>query len=1065
MSSKRKLIYLIVAALLLLLVSIRGGLAVSENFNAYASKNTVYACSCSLTEQQITVENTGDVISTFGISQEGTGAIFSSLTENSFSLDIGKSKTITNFIKAPCNAEGTYDLKTNFETIFGMKKEFSQKIEVKDCVNVDIKMKEASVPVCPCSPAKYVFTIQNTGAFLETYSLSIDSSYAAISENILLIEPQKSQDVTVFITTPCGDNGNIGFTLNAHAENSDMIAELPFNLQVAPCYNYTMEALSQYSVCKDVNNIIPVTIKNTADIANSYFLSTNADWAVFENSSIDMWGKESKNINLNVYPVNIDLLNYNLTIDAITSRGEIQRSMGIGVNVENCYSLKLGTESDYFQVVEGEASYVTTFIENDGTRANDYELNFTGPDWIKLESTRINLAANASKQIKLNYNAPANTSGSYEGVLSATIAGYPEKTASIRMKFDIFEIEQAYNIQIDALPEDLDTNYDGKTIPVTLTNNGIRKGEYDIVLTGTNWSKLDRSKVTINPQESDTIGVVLTPTNDTSGGKYGLTIDVILKNSNIAYSRTFDVKLRQKTLWEKITGFFADYWMVIAAAAVALIILVLMIIGARNYRKKHPKEEKVEPVEETRFIEEEKTGGWKRWLILLLILLILAGAGFASYYFGVIPMIFGNATNATNETTEIGVPEIPEIPEVPEAPSHEQITNATIFVNRTGLSGYGNVIEVSPLENITIPLIIQNSDEPNTYIIKVRKDVLWVRTDKEVINIPPSRKETVYIFVEPTPDVKEGNYNLSISIDIAGRQKPISEEIVLSLVRKEPFYMQYKWYLIAGAAALILLLILLRARDRKDSKEFEDIEKSEYAPTEEAGVYEKIKKFLVIIVLALLILALIGLGVYYGMKMYPSLSSYITKGENATSNITQEQEVPSESEIPELPQAHENKTTVEEIAKETYEEVLLVKGTETLIPIKITNVNKTSSFKISINENVDWLNVNEENIDIAPGEEKTINLIASPGEAVENGDYKVTVGIKIDEGRKLISKNFVLKVRNNQFDDLWSYLYYIIAGIVVLLVAIALLRNKGKKEEEPEKEDKKQKRKKTDIKI
>lgn len=1029
MSSKIKFIYILIG-ILLLLVSIKSGFGLQEDFNAYASQKDIYACSCAITPNRVILENTGDVTSVYDIGQSGKASAYSSVADSGFSLKSGESKEMTSFIRVPCGVTGEFDLKTQFSTLFGLQKEFDQKVIAKDCVDINLMMVEASTSTCPCSPAKYVFTIENMGTFLETYRLAIDSEFAELSEDMLVLGPKQMGNVTAFITAPCGSYGDLSFIIKALAERSGMIAELPFVLHVFPCYEYSMTGLNQYSVCSGLGNLVPITIKNTANIANTYFLGTDADWANFEDLSISLWGGEQKTLNLNVNPSDIEPANYNLTLSAVTTRGEIRKTLNIATNVENCYSVNLSSESAYAQVVDGEKGVILAHIKNDGTRASNYSLILEGPGWLSMDSNMAALNPGAAKDVKISYDVPANFSGLYPAVLYASLVDFPEKTSTTELKFDVLRVEDAYSIEIDADKKELDTNYDGKTVPITFTNKGIRDGKYTLSMsTGDTWIGLDKTRLEIPQGSSQQVGLVLMPKNETPEGVYFVTIDAILDNTNIAYSRTFNVVLRQKTTWEKISGFFRDYWMYITPSLAALLLLLILLIGIRRYRKTHPKEEKKEEkiVKEEPLIKKEKDRRWMKWLsLIVLLLLLLAGIGFAGYRYVYTPYL-SNVTwsNITELYQPEPQPEV-EMPPVETGP----ITEATIFVNRTGLRGEGNIIEVIGLENITIPLIIQNSDEPNTYVIRVSEDISWVTTDKKTVNIPPGERQVINIFVTPTPEVQEGNYNLSVNINIAGREKPISEEIILGVREKKPFYEEYMWYLIGGALALILILLILKVKEgrKKKPEGFETVEAKE---KEEGGL----KNVLVIILLILVILCLIGGLAYLGFKFIPPMLN----ANNATST-------PAETEAP---AEVLNETAVQEIPEENYEHVFVKKGTETLIPITISNVNKTTTFRISVKKDVDWLHVDNELVDVAPGENKTINLLASPDLTIEDGDYKVSVDINIAQGEKVFSRYFILNVRKNRFTDMLSYLYYALAGIVAL---IALMKIIGRKKDSYDKD-------------
>ncbi|MFO8016652.1 MAG: hypothetical protein R6U32_06105 [Candidatus Woesearchaeota archaeon] len=1089
MSSKIKLIYVLIG-ILLLLVSVRGALALEgsleEDFNAYASQKTIYVCPCSSEKSSMAVENTGDTTSTYSIEQSGPGERFSTLTEKAFSLKPGERKEITNFVRVPCGIKGEYKIDTIIKTVFDTEKEFSQTIKAKDCVNIGLRMVKASAPVCPCSPAEYTFSVQNTGPFLETYNLEMESEYAELSEDVLILEPQSKENVTVFITTPCGSYGDLDFTLKADTERSGMTAELPFNLQVAPCYNYTMGSPGQHSICQESGGSIPVTIKNTAEISNTYFLSSDTEWTAFDNSSIALAGGQEKTVNLNIFPYEVRTGTHNVTIDAVTARGEIRKTLSIAAEVEDCHSINMSAPEVWYQLVEGEEGPMPFNVKNDGSKASEYSFNHTGPEWLRLETNRLGLDEGTEKEINLYYDVPLNTTGTYAFELKGSIESYPEETAAIGFTAEIMEREDAYSLEINAEDDDIDTSYEGKTITLRFSNDGIREGDYLLSVHGNNWTHINRTRISVEPGEEDTAGMSLLPQNATPEGKYPVRVDAQLEGTNIAYSRNFDINLRESTLWEKTTRFFSSYWIYMLSALLLILILAGAVIGGIAYRNRRPKEEKpkeAKPKEE-KLISKEKPGWLRRILLLLLLLILLAGIAITAYHFAIAPITAGNATNITNATGEG-----PEEPAQPEELPSKPFTNATIFVNRTGLEGEGNVIEVVSSENITIPLIIQNSDRPNTYRIRVSENITWVRTDKDLVSIPPGERETINLLVTPTDEVREGSYNLSVRINVAGKEKPITEEIVLSIEEREPFYERYMWYVLGG---LLLLAILLAAIKTKEYREKKGSESASQKKKQESGKerrkeehpekdYSRIKNILMIAILILIALLLAAGAIYLGSAAIAGMISSGTA--NATEDTTGNEsgnlsgEASDSEELDEEPQdtgtdegVSAEDTEEEGIPEEEFEEVFVKQGTETLVPVRISNVNKTTKFRISVREDVDWIYMDNTSVEISPGENRTINLVAAPNSTVEEGNYKVTVGMDITGKEKPHNKHFILKVRESRFSGIFSYLYYIIGGLIALGVMLALLRRREKspesgkaKEKKPKKQDKG--KKKTGLKL
>ncbi|MBU0535844.1 MAG: hypothetical protein KKE20_02690, partial [Nanoarchaeota archaeon] len=303
MSSKMKVIYAIVFVILLV-ISIKAGFALQEDFNAYASQKVLYTCACSDIENIITLENTGDVASIYGITQKGSALPYSTFNPATFGLKPGESQNIHNFISVPCNVEGKFDLVTEVDTAFGLVKQLEQTVDIRTCVNVDVALIETPTEICPCSPVRYTFRIKNTGNFVDTYFINVTPypEYISISEEFVVLGPGQSEDVYVFVATPCGMYGEIAFNLKVEAQRNGVIAELPFDLKINPCYEYSMTSADSFSVCKDLRNIVPVTVSNNADIANTYFLSTNSDWAFFDQSMISLAKKQATGVNVTLYP-------------------------------------------------------------------------------------------------------------------------------------------------------------------------------------------------------------------------------------------------------------------------------------------------------------------------------------------------------------------------------------------------------------------------------------------------------------------------------------------------------------------------------------------------------------------------------------------------------------------------------------------------------------------------------------------------------------------------------------------------------------------------------------------
>ncbi|MCX6707318.1 MAG: hypothetical protein NT001_04230, partial [Candidatus Woesearchaeota archaeon] len=1108
------------------MISIKAGFALQEDFNAYAQNQVIYTCACSSVENLITLENTGDVASVYGIKQEGTGLPYSALNPSTFGLKPGESNKVYNFITAPCDTEGKYDLTTKIDTRFGLAKEFTQTVDVRKCVNIDVIQTKIPEQVCPCTPVRYDFVVKNTGDFLEMYSVNVSPSkeYVAISDDNFILGPGQSKEIYVFINTPCGMYGDFDFYLTVDAEKSGMRAEMPLKMHVNACYDYTLYSNEKYNVCQDTKNDFPVNIANTANVANSYSLSTDSGWGFFEPTSIFIPKNQNANLSLVLYPAGIPEGEYNLKLTTVSERGQLVVDKPIDVTVTNCYSINLYVD-EIPDLVSCEQYTALAHAANDGSRENQYSFSLYGENWASLGLATANIKAGEIADVPIKITAPCdNSSGLYEFTMTANITDFAEKVAQQKFSVNIIPIDIAYSVEVTGIKDAVDTDHDGGSLEFSITNTGIRGGKYNIFYNTTEgWITLDQSSVSVAPGESAPVNLVLTPLNDTPEGEYYISIMIVPEGKNVGYQKVISITLKDKTAYESIIDLW-PYLLVVFAMFAILIVMIILLSRKKETKETTEEEEfwkeiegepsRIEQVEkkievpaqvQTPKIEikkEEYTSpsplleiegeetDWKKWLFVILAVLLLMGAtAFGIYYF----MVYQpglNETNAsempqeTEQTHPITAPIIEEsniVPlneSIPRGPGLytrlkswitaeianmtagkempiEGLGDSTIYINRTGLKGYENVVEVKSYENVTIPVTIRNNYPPNIFKIKVNEDVDWIDVDKKIVEIQPNEQETLNIIVTPDAGVEKGNYKINIKIDVEGRTTPISEEIILDVNQERPFYLKYLRYILAGLAVLVLFFAIvgIRALARRssesrleeplfkeqakeikhDTKHAKDLYK-DYSETSESFEDKKDYGWLKYLLFGVFIIILLAGAIYgakYAMQKFTPAGNAINESlvEGSIANAIEET---SQTTQP---------TPIENVEKPevVYEKVFVKKNEETSIPLRITNANQTTTFKITVNEEASWITVDQDEIEVKPNENGVVNIIAYPDDSIEDGDYKVTVEIKVAGQEKTFTKGFIMQVRKNTFSGAWSYLAYAAAGIFILIIALVII--------------------------
>ncbi|GEM_PF-6995105 len=338
MSGKTNVL-LISIVLTIFIASIGPVFALQEDFDVFSQNTALNVCSCSFAKNTLSIRNSGDVTSVYTLGQSDSTASWSTLNQKRFTLKAGETKDVLDYIRAPCDSEGVYTLKTTINTIFGLQKEIEQPLEVRTCRNIDIQTSALSKSTCPCSPIAYEFTIANSGDHEETYSLGVEpyDEHVTLSTAHITIAAGQSKQVAVFINKPCSVYGGFNYVFRAVGEGSNVVGELPFGLVVNQCYDYTIDSPAEAVACNNFENIIPIRIRNIANIANTYQLSATLDSGEeFSFDPVFLSGRQTQNVNLSVLLENLDAGQYVLGIDALTARGGVNEHKDITLNVEEC---------------------------------------------------------------------------------------------------------------------------------------------------------------------------------------------------------------------------------------------------------------------------------------------------------------------------------------------------------------------------------------------------------------------------------------------------------------------------------------------------------------------------------------------------------------------------------------------------------------------------------------------------------------------------------------------------------------------------------------------------------
>ncbi|MBI2575300.1 hypothetical protein HYV82_05440 [Candidatus Woesearchaeota archaeon] len=239
------LAFIAIAAILIAFAQSQPAFAAVNDFSAYASPN-INACGCGTAEGSITIRNTGDFENLFVISASGGAAEFVTIFPQSFTLKPGEQETVHEFVSSPCGAEKekAYDLAVGIRTDTNLQKAMSQKVTVTGCSNIGLALSYQNNTGCRCNKLTYVFTLNNTGSYAETYKFAADglARNTAITPRETTLGPGNYETIRLQLSPECGQQSEY-FSFTASAGKSGFTANIPLRMLINDsCYgvaNYT----------------------------------------------------------------------------------------------------------------------------------------------------------------------------------------------------------------------------------------------------------------------------------------------------------------------------------------------------------------------------------------------------------------------------------------------------------------------------------------------------------------------------------------------------------------------------------------------------------------------------------------------------------------------------------------------------------------------------------------------------------------------------------------------------------------------------------------------------------
>ncbi|MBI4151129.1 PGF-pre-PGF domain-containing protein [Candidatus Woesearchaeota archaeon] len=283
----------LVLMLVLLASSVSGQFV--EDFSV-SSEPILYSFQGTPADSHFSITNTGNTVSGYSLSVVASeAASWATMGPLQFALEPGKTQIVLLHLNIPRDADsGTYKLQTVFTTTFGSTTTVTQKVKIDIPYNLEMEAPE-SATIKPCGTATYPITLFNTGAFAETYALTVGKNvadYVTFSADDVIIGAGKNALVTLTLhPTDCTLFGVHDFSVFGVADSTNAEAELPLLFEITNPFipEVTLEDTRLTTEAGTLN----FTVANTGDSKATYQVAlTGASFLSVAPTSITLGANE-----------------------------------------------------------------------------------------------------------------------------------------------------------------------------------------------------------------------------------------------------------------------------------------------------------------------------------------------------------------------------------------------------------------------------------------------------------------------------------------------------------------------------------------------------------------------------------------------------------------------------------------------------------------------------------------------------------------------------------------------------------------------------------------------------
>jgi hypothetical protein len=452
---------------LTILLIIPASLAIEHEVAVDITPKTIDAKPCGIATYDIEVKNIGELEDTYEFSINGIPEGWYTLSQDSATLESGKSQKIYLFITPNCYEE-KYGL---FEGTFvvtdtaGNSVNFTLNV-VPDHI-LELKMPE-QIKVCLGEDTEMKVTVKNKGNYTEEVYLTASGDageFVTFSEESFVLNTYEEKEVSIILTPVDVEYGNYSLTVEAKSSTSYARSSAVSVVEVTKCYDVEVTYPEEVKACGGEAKKFEITVKNIGLKNDTYEIKVED---LNFSMTISLAPEEFRRVEMEFFKESEGTyeIPFTVTSNYVTKDGKIT------FIVEKCYGVNLTLEENEISIESGKGKLVKGTVKNTGTLADTFDI-ISDVIWSVIRPNRVTLISEQEESVYVYYSPEYGVTGNQTAELTAK----SEKSQDTEeLKIDIVPKEEVpTTIETTTVVEETTTTGETTTAPIEETTTIIEE--------------------------------------------------------------------------------------------------------------------------------------------------------------------------------------------------------------------------------------------------------------------------------------------------------------------------------------------------------------------------------------------------------------------------------------------------------------------------------------------------------------------------------------------------------------------------------------------------------------